>query len=361
MDHSSPISRRAFLQRSVLLGGALLLPAWRPASLYSLTWPEAERLGRVCSIYASLYTRPDPESTLVRKTTEDEVFAWLREVVGQPTLYSDSRRWVETPEGYIFSPGLQPVQAQLNTTVESLPEGDLGIGMWAQVSVPYLDVALDNPPARAPWLKENPHPRLYYSQVFWIDDLKIGTDGQDYYRVVQKYGGGDILWAAANGFRPLTHEELDPIHPEVENKRVRVYLNRQLLVCLEDEREVYACRISSGVKFDPDGNPIQRSSTPRGPHTTWRKLISHHMSGGVSGSGWDLPGIAWTTLFSGGGEAIHSTFWHNDFGVPRSRGCVNATPEDAKWVFRWSLPHIPYDLGELTVTMPGGTIVEVVN
>ena len=89
--------------------------------------------------------------------------------------------------------------------------------------------------------------------------------------------------------------------------------------------------------------------------------ISHHMSGGSSGGGWDLPGIAWTTLFSGHGEAVHSTYWHNDFGVPRSRGCVNARPEDAKWVFRWSLPYIAYDTGELTVEMPGGTIVEVVD
>ena len=361
MHTSSPISRRAFLQRSALLGGALLLPAWRPAQLGPLAWPEAEALGRVCSVNAALYTRPDPASTLVRKLAEDDVLAWLREVVGEPTHFSNSRRWVETPEGYVFSPGMQPVKTAPNTPVEALPEGPLGRGMWAQVSEPYLDVTMDNPPARAPWLKENPRPRLYYSQVFWIDDLKTGPDGQVYYRATQKYGYGDRLWAAAGGFRPLAHEELEPIHPEIENKRVRVYLNRQLLVCLEDEREVYACRISSGVKFDPVGNPIEHSSTPRGAHTTWRKLISHHMSGGVSGSGWDLPGIAWTTLFSGNGEAIHSTFWHNDFGVPRSRGCVNARPEDAKWIFRWSLPHIPYDLGELTVSMPGGTVVEVVD
>ena len=33
------------------------------------------------------------------------------------------------------------------------------------------------------------------------------------------------------------------------------------------------------------------------------------MSGGVSGSGWDLPGIAYTILFSGSGQAIHSTLF----------------------------------------------------
>ena len=115
-----------------------------------------------------------------------------------------------------------------------------------------------------------------------------------------------------------------------------------------------------GSSSTPQGNPLDRSSTPLGAHVTGRKLISLHMSGGASGGGWDLPGIAWTVLFSGHGEAVHSTYWHNDFGVPRSRGCVNASPEDAKWVFRWTLPEVTYDMGEKTVSMPGGTIVEVV-
>jgi hypothetical protein len=45
--------------------------------------------------------------------------------------------------------------------------------------------------------------------------------------------------------------------------------------------------------------------------------------------------------------------------VPRSHGCVNARPEDAKWIFRWALPQVNYDPGDVTVSMPGGTIVEV--
>ena len=56
---------------------------------------------------------------------------------------------------------------------------------------------------------------------------------------------------------------------------------------------------------------------------------------------------------------VFSTFWHNNYGEPSSRGCVNASPEDAKWIFRWSLPQVPYDPGDITVEMPGGTIVSV--
>lgn len=76
--------------------------------------------------------------------------------------------------------------------------------------------------------------------------------------------------------------------------------------------------------------------------------------------GWDLPAVGWISLFVGSGVAVHSTYWHNNYGVPTSRGCVNARPEDAQWVFRWTLPAVPYDPGDVTVGMPGGTLIEVI-
>ncbi|NIV94533.1 L,D-transpeptidase family protein, partial [candidate division KSB1 bacterium] len=38
------------------------------------------------------------------------------------------------------------------------------------------------------------------------------------------------------------------------------------------------------------------------------------------------------------GVALHGTYWHNNFGWPMSRGCVNLRTEDAKWLFRWTVP-----------------------
>jgi lipoprotein-anchoring transpeptidase ErfK/SrfK len=180
------------------------------------------------------------------------------------------------------------------------------------------------------------------------------------YRVNERYGTlGDIFWARAEAFRPLTAEEIAPIHPEVTEKRVEVNLAYQTLSAFEGSNEVYFCRISSGGKWDSQGNVVDKWSTPVGPHPIWRKLISIHMIGGTTGAGYDLPGIGWTTLFSGEGVAIHSTFWHNDYGVPRSHGCVNAAPDDAKWIFRWTTPIISLDPGDMTVQMPGGTTIKV--
>jgi lipoprotein-anchoring transpeptidase ErfK/SrfK len=110
------------------------------------------------------------------------------------------------------------------------------------------------------------------------------------------------------------------------------------------------------------GNPVEKWSTPVGKHQVTRKYISLQMSGGTTGAGYDLPGIAWTTIFASGGVAIHSTFWHNNYGDPVSHGCVNCAPADAQWVFRWNMPTVVYDPGMLDITISGedSTRVDVV-
>ncbi|RLT40014.1 MAG: murein L,D-transpeptidase, partial [Chloroflexi bacterium] len=30
--------------------------------------------------------------------------------------------------------------------------------------------------------------------------------------------------------------------------------------------------------------------------------------------------------------------WHANFGAPASRGCINMSPADAEWLFRWAAP-----------------------
>jgi len=38
---------------------------------------------------------------------------------------------------------------------------------------------------------------------------------------------------------------------------------------------------------------------------------------------------------------LHGTYWHNDFGRPKSHGCVNMRTKDAKWLFEWASPSLP--------------------
>ena len=332
--------------------------AW--SSLFS-DWPDAERMGRNCTGgMINLRARPTANSPIVQSLYEDAILVWLREVIGEAPPGVFNKRWVETPEGYVYLPNIQPVYYRPNEPLQSLPETVEGAGMWVEVTVPYVDIYLEKAPCSF-WLKSVERPRLYYSQVIWVDSIDTNRDGQILYRINEKYGNcGDIYWAAAEAFRPITEEEISPIHPEAEEKRIVIDVNHQSLSCYEGGSEVYFCRVSTGAKFDYLGNLVDEWATPLGAHLPWRKSISIHMGGGSTGAGYDTPGIGWSILFDPNGAAIHSTFWHNDFGVPRSHGCVNARPEDAKWIFRWSAPVLSYLPGDIILSGPGGTVIDVI-
>lgn len=357
------VTRRDFLKLGALGISAFSL-AKRPRLSLLETWPENILLGRNCTPgIVNLRSKPSADSTLLQEYYEDTVVTWLREVIGQAPSGLLSKRWVETPEGYIYAPSLQPVRNTPNKPVDSLRSTSLGDGMWVEVTIPYVDLTMANPPARQPWSQNAKHLRFYYGQVIWVDQIQSDPSGNILYRINERYGGGDIYWADAKAFKPLSDDDFAPINPNVENKNIQVNVTYQYLSCFEDNREVYFCRVSTGAKFNSAGEAVDKWSTPLGEHLTYRKLASMHMIGGSTGAGWDTPGIGWTNLFANGGVAIHSTFWHNDFGVPRSHGCVNVTPEDAHWIFRWTTPIVPYDPGDIDVTalnLPPGTHVNVI-
>lgn len=356
------INRRSFLKYGVYGIGALYLRPWSYWADQLADFPQAEGLGRIVVGQVDVRLRPSADSPSVAKLYEDNIIVWQREVLGAAPGLALSHKWVETPQGYIYSPSVQPCFNQPNQPVNELPMSSLGRGMWVEVTVPYVDLIFDNPPARSPWLQDSTHPRLFYSQIMWVDDMRVDVNGGTQYRINEKYGSyGDIFWADAEAFRQLTDEELAPIRPGVPDKRVVVDISHQTLSCYEGSDEVYFCRISSGAKFDYTGEIVDEWATPVGSYVIWRKLLSIHMAGGTVSGGYDLPGIAWSMLFKGDGVAIHSTFWHNDFGTPRSHGCVNAAPDDAKWIFRWTEPSVLTDPGDITIQQMGmSTIIDVI-
>lgn len=57
-------------------------------------------------------------------------------------------------------------------------------------------------------------------------------------------------------------------------------------------------------------------------------------------SSFELRDVPWIQYFSSG-FALHGAYWHDVFGVPRSHGCVNLAPIDARLVFLWTDPPVP--------------------
>jgi len=189
-------SRRDFLRLTGLSAGAL---AFRPLGGLSLPdFPQADRLGRITVGKVDVYARPDANSQIIGALYEDNVVPWIREITG-PMPGRINQRFVETPYGFVWGGYVQPVLNKPNAPVASLPQTSLGLGMWVEVTVPYVDLTLDNPPARAPWLQYvasiNLPARFYYSQIVWADQIRTDQSGQTWYRLNEKYGSGDIFWA----------------------------------------------------------------------------------------------------------------------------------------------------------------------
>ena len=291
----------------------------------------------------------------------DDVFEWRQEVMAKSIdPYRINQRWVETDQGYIYAEYLQKVWHQPQEVLNEIPLTDVNErGMWVEITTPITNIGLTKAQSSYQyWVRETIRPRLYYSQVFWAIDVRTDpTTGKQQYLLMQRYNAyEDTYWVDASICRRITPEEVAPIHPEAANKHVIVNLIYQTMSCYEDGKEVYFASVTTGGYNDEESKWI----TPVGNHTIWRKTLSTHMSGNITG-GYDIPGIPWTTLFDNNGAAIHSTFWHNFYGTARSHGCVNARPEDAKWVWRWTEPAVPYDPGDMTIQgLNKSTQVEVI-
>lgn len=378
------ISRRDFLKQT---GAGLAALAFLPSGGFNFDklfdelsrpkrlpqFPASEIIGRTVDPDIDLRSRPtnDPGlNTSIARLPADTLVEWNREVVGNVVGGLNNQRYVETPQGYIYASVLQPTRNRPNTPITAIPAGQPGF--WAEVTVPYVDLAHEGAVA-SPWLQDhilyNFPPRLYYGQVVWMDQIRT-SNGFVEYRwnegVPYGYGYGaynEFYWADGAAFKVLTEEDVAPISPDVDpdDKRIAVDLDFQTLSCFEGSAEVYFCRVSSGLKniFDPTtGQTNNKLATPVGNLLTHWKIVSLNMTAGTFQSGYSTPAVPWSTMISGEGIAIHGAFWHNAFGEKRSHGCINVTPEDAKFIFRWTTPYVSLAQTEVRVSLPDhGTIV----
>lgn len=110
----------------------------------------------------------------------------------------------------------------------------------------------------------------------------------------------------------------------VGERWIRVDLGNQQVIAYEGIEPVRAFVVSTGLPSYP---------TVTGEFRIRMKVSEQTMSG----DGYYLPGVKWVQYFYED-YGFHGTYWHEDFGVPKSHGCVNMTNADAKWLFDWAGP-----------------------
>ncbi|MCP4675137.1 MAG: L,D-transpeptidase [Deltaproteobacteria bacterium] len=162
------------------------------------------------------------------------------------------------------------------------------------------------------------------------------------YRVFEIVESRGVKFYKIEGDRWLksTQTELFEVQPPPEGigdkeKWIRVDLTRQTLVAYEGAMPVYATLVSTGL---PES---EETITPKGRFNIHFKHLTDDMAGTVGDDEvYSVEDVPWVQYIHRN-VAFHSSFWHSSYGRPKSHGCINLAPADARWLFNWTEPRLP--------------------
>jgi hypothetical protein len=117
-----------------------------------------------------------------------------------------------------------------------------------------------------------------------------------------------------------------------------VNVTKQTLVAYDGERPVFATLISTGEAGLEDHE--KTTATKRGIFRIHTKYVTATMSSDEVGEEFELRDVPYVQYFEEG-YALHGAYWHDRFGTPKSHGCINLSPEDARRLFFFTEPALP--------------------
>jgi hypothetical protein len=336
------LTRRDFLKLSASGALGFFLSELRLGDV--LASPPSSQ-GRVTWSGVSLYDAPAFTAREIHRFGVDQVVEILAQVEGDDGYGNPYNNiWYQVDNGYTYSGWIQPVETRYQKTIFDVPtKGQLG-----EIVVPVSETRL------APYVFASKGHRLYYGSTHWVKRVVVTREEKSIWYEIYDDFLKKTFYVSTYNMRLVPDDELSLLSPNVTDadKFIHVDLATQLVTAFEGETMVLSARCSSGAKG---------TETPRGEFLTYHKGPSIHMTnqGDAIENIYNLPGVPWCAFFTGNGEAFHGTYWHNDYGRPRSHGCINLPSETAKFIYRWTKPTVPPDVDY--VHLPGdGTRVQVV-
>jgi hypothetical protein len=332
------MNRRDFLKLSSIALAGVALP--RLDDEEAISGPPPASLGRIAGGWRQpVREAARPQGKIVGYKSFDEVIPLLSTIVGEAPWPSNPY-WFQTTGGFIHSAFVQPVEDQPSSGAAPITPP----GIWVQVSVPIAETRLK---PDAPRVSR----KTYYGSVYRAVETVLDENGRPWYRLQDgiAYAPGPYVLAAS--LRYLPPEALAPVSTDRLDKKIVIELAKQEMTCFEGETPIFSTRTATGFGIN---------RTPRGEYEVLRKSHTSYMIGGVGADHYDLPGVSFPTYFTRSAIAVHGTYWHHDYGRPRSHGCVNVLNDAAQFVFRWSNPAVPYDQHQIIVKRGEGTKVVVV-
>ncbi len=300
--------------------------------------------GRMTLSGIKLYDSPSFNAKVLHAFGKDEVVNIAEQVDGdEGNPYN--KNWYRIDNGYTYSGWVQPVQTQHQKTVFDVPAG----GQVGEIVIPFVDSKL------YPYYYAKKSYRLYHGSAHWVRGITVTREEKTAWYEIFDTHDRKTYYVPTYAMRLIPYEELTQLSDSVpaSDKLIVVDLATQLVTAFEGQTMVLSQRCSSGAKG---------TKTPLGNFLTYHKGPAIHMTnqGDALANIYDLPGVPWVSFFTGIGNAFHGTYWHNDYGRPRSHGCINLPSEAAKFIYRWTAPVVPPYTDY--IHLPGeGTRVQIIS
>jgi lipoprotein-anchoring transpeptidase ErfK/SrfK len=142
---------------------------------------------------------------------------------------------------------------------------------------------------------------------------------------------GEGEWVAVADLH-VAREAPPPPETGTSERWLDVDLDEQVVVAYDGLRPAYATMVSSGSAKWP---------TPEGVYRVWIKFGETDMNGQMGDEeAYSVGKVPWTMFFARD-LAFHTAYWHDRFGEPRSHGCLNLSPIDARALYFWATPDVP--------------------
>jgi hypothetical protein len=252
-----------------------------------------------------------------------------REVVGAGHIYDapGGNLIASYPTGTFFV-SVQRVQdgwAEINDG-QWMPLSDLQPAPISRLGGVFLDTPNPYPYG---WIRSNIVPSRQPGQEPATGDLAVLR-----YTLVNVFDQVEIdnmLWGQIGVAQWVPVERIAVVNPierpdGVDTRLwVAVDLDHQILYAYEDNTPVFAALIATGAESSP---------TETGLYHVYARYGTRLMSRGSFSDPWfyyleDVP----YAMFFDGDMGIHGAYWHDEFGEPRSHGCINLSLTDAYWVY----------------------------
>jgi hypothetical protein len=149
-----------------------------------------------------------------------------------------------------------------------------------------------------------------------------------------------------------------------EERWILVSITLGTLVAYQGTKPVFATLISPGAGGvpRPGQDLVKASTTPLGTYRISFKHRTTTMSPeqGENRKFW-IAEVPHTQYFNPP-FALHTAYWHEEFGELMSAGCINLSPLDGQWLFDWTGPRVPPEWNGAApsrFTGPGSVVVVV--